>query len=36
MDTGYWIQDTGYRIPDTGYWIQDTGYRIKIMKCNQI
>ena len=35
MDTGYWIQDTGYRklnigywIQDTGYWIQDTGYRI--------
>jgi hypothetical protein len=35
MDTGYWIQDTGYRIPDTGYWIQDTGWGKK-MKIDQV
>jgi hypothetical protein len=28
-DTGYEIQDTGYRIRDTGYEIQDTRYRIR-------
>jgi len=23
LGTGYWVQDTGYRILGLGYWVQD-------------